>query len=77
MGDDTLVSLQDTSLEIRWTVRIRGDNESLDLMQSEILEILEDNHLTYEVHIKKLVSALYFCLISSNDISYIILLTVL
>ena len=43
-------------------VRIKGDKNRLDLMQSEILESLDDKHFIYEVHIKEAVIALCFCL---------------
>ena len=63
MGDEKLVILQDICWEIRWVVRIKVDSTSLDLMQSEILEILDDKHFTYEVYIKEVVRELYFYLI--------------
>ena len=60
MGDEKLVSFQDKGWEIRLTVRNIGDKVNCDLMQSEILESLEDKHFTYEVHIKESVSVLGF-----------------
>ena len=42
------------------TVRVRVDSSSLDLIQSEILESLEDKHITNEVHINETVIELCF-----------------
>ena len=63
LGNEKIVSLQDIRWEIRWAVRIKSDITSLDLMQSEILESLDDNHFMYEVHIKEALRTLCFCLI--------------
>ena len=52
VGDEKLVNFQDKGREIRLTVRNIGDKDNFDLMQSEILESLEDKHFTYVVHIK-------------------------